>query len=155
MKIKGVNKVNHKEGNQKGFTMIELVGAVLLMGIMGSLIIPAFGNMVVKSKISTDVSTVKTVKRLIDAYNAEGNIPAMTSGDSVTTIGENLFDAGYLESATINLQTKGKLEYTAATTLSASTLRLDVSGMDGNLVNLANKMIASDSDNENWIKTSE
>lgn len=148
--------MNKEERNERGFTMVELIIVVAIMGIIGALLVPSFGNMAAKSKISTDVSTVKTIKRLIDAYNAEGNLPAMATGDNATTIGQNLFDAGYLESATINLQTKGGLVYTAAGASTASTLQLDVSvsGVDANIKAVAAKMVVADAATAAWVKTS-
>lgn len=155
--IKGVKEMNKRERNEKGFTMVELIIVVAIMGIIGALLVPSFGNMAAKSKVSTDVSTVKTIKRLIDAYNAEGNTPAMATSDTAATIGTNLFNAGYLESATINLQTKGGLEYTAATASSASTLKLDLTAAtvtDANIKAVATKMVTADPANADWIKVS-
>lgn len=155
-----MNKKGRNEGerNKKGFTMVELIIVVAVMGVIGALLVPSYRNMATKAKISTDVSTVKTVKRLIDVYNAEGNTPAIKSGDTNKTISENLFNAGYLESKTIDLQTKCELAYSSATTSSASTLKLDVSDtdIDENIKAVAGKMVTLEADSyRDWIKVSQ
>ena len=143
--------------NEKGFTMVELIIVVALMAIIGAVLVPAFGNMATKAKISADISTVKTIKRLVDAYNAESTTALTASTDAATDIGTKLYSAGYLESSTISLQTNGKLIYTVATGGTAPTpskLVLDLSSADEDVKAVANKMITSEPSNANWIKTS-
>lgn len=93
--------------DQKGFTLIELIVVVSLIGIIGAMIIPAaqYGMMTAKSKLMTDVSSVKTIKRTAEAFKADqGEYPDMTDGEAFV---KNLFDKGYFESSRINYQTKG------------------------------------------------
>lgn len=139
--------MNKNNKNKKGFTLVELIAVIAILGIMGAVFLPSIGNITAKSKISTDISTVKTIKRLIDVYNAEGNIPAMATTDNAAKIGEKLFSAGYLESETIKLQTKGDLVYTAA------TLSLDVTGssVPETIKTVAGKMVKAEAPNAEWI----
>lgn len=142
--------------NEKGFTMVELIIVVAIMGIIGALLVPSFGNMAAKSKISTDISTTKTIKRLIDAYAAEGgDVTALTNK---TTIGQKLFAAGYLETDKIDLQTNGELVYTVAnptaTPATASMLKLDLSVAavtDANVKAVSQKMAADTDTYGDWL----
>lgn len=146
--------MNKKEKNTKGFTMIELIIVVAVMGIIGAVLVPAFGNISAKSKISTDISTAQTIKRLIDAYQAEGNTKTILGSDKKEGIGEKLYEASYLESKTIQLQTGGDLVYTPPTGSTASKLQVDLSGVeDENMKDIAIKMLTSNKVRyEEWLK---
>ena len=37
--------MNKQRKNEKGFTMVELIIVVAIMGIIGALLVPAFGTM--------------------------------------------------------------------------------------------------------------
>ena len=147
--------MNQERKNEKGFTMVELIIVVAIMGIIGALLVPSFGNMAAKTKISTDISTTKTIKRLIDSYNVERSTPIANNAD-ITAIQTALFDAGYLETKTINLQTNGGLVYIAAdpSTGKASQLKLDLSSVtDANIKTVATNM-ATDNMYKDWLKVS-
>ena len=91
--------------NEKGFTMVELIIVVAIMGIIGALLVPAYGTMSAKARLTTDVSTVKTLKRTAESYKAEkGAYPDTTSGDTLVS---KLATDGYLENSNVKLQTAG------------------------------------------------
>lgn len=66
--------------NESGFTMVELIIVVAIMGIIGAILVPQFSRTTEKAKITTDISSVKAIQRQIDRYHAEfaewpGNTP--------------------------------------------------------------------------------
>lgn len=96
--------MNKKERNKKGFTMVELIIVVAVMGVIGALLVPLYGDMTAKARLTTDISTVKTLKRISDVYKAEqGSWP---KGTDLKALNETLVKAEYLD-ANASLQTKG------------------------------------------------
>lgn len=88
--------------NEKGFTMVELIVVVTIIGIIGALLVPAYGTMAAKARLTTDIATVKTIKRTVDTYRVqESKAPTKTSYDDLI---KELADAGYIDSKT-SLQT--------------------------------------------------
>jgi prepilin-type N-terminal cleavage/methylation domain-containing protein len=113
--VKEMNKVNRKkQKNEKGFTMIELIIVVAIMGIIGAVLVPMFGNMSDKARLSTDITTVKTLQRQIDIYKAENGEYPDTFNDTTPDIAKVIADLKdvYIEAKDIDaaglikLQTK-------------------------------------------------
>ena len=104
--------MNNTKRNEKGFTMVELIIVVAIMGIIGALLVPAFGSMSAKARLTTDLSTVKTLKRTADSYKAEvGSYPTATE---LTGLNSALAAKGYLDASAV-IQTSGaSITYTPA-----------------------------------------
>src|SRR5512146_1799666 len=78
---------------QKGFTMIELMIVVAIIGILAAVAIPAYQDYIVKSKLSKVVSTLDPVKTALALYFQEqGGFPDTATGS--TLIGSGGFTPG-------------------------------------------------------------
>ena len=88
--------------DEKGFTMVELVIVVAIMGIIGAVLVPSFGNMTSKAKLTSDISTVKTLQRTAEVYKAEkGTWP---TGTTLSTLNATLESGNYIkEGATLQI----------------------------------------------------
>ena len=88
---------------ERGFTMLELIVVITVLGILGAMVVPAYNVMSTKARLSTDIATVKTLKRTVDAYKAE--IGSYPKAANLTELNKVLVESEYLEKAVV-FQTK-------------------------------------------------
>lgn len=66
-----------KKKLQKGFTLIELMIVVAIIGVLSAIAIPAYQNYVKKSEAATGLSTVRSLVTNIDMWEqANGSFPS-------------------------------------------------------------------------------
>lgn len=112
--------------NQKGFSMIEIVIAIALIGIMSAALAPSFMDITRKTKLKADIQSVETFQNMIEIYSADhdGKLPGnQTVGKDVIAVGapvyEVLLKGGYIgikdlegETGPLKLQTdEASLKY--------------------------------------------
>ncbi len=112
--MKNLQTIKHSV--QKGFTLIELMIVVAIIGILAALAIPAYSDYTIKAKVSEAASLTGAVKAAVEIYYSEnGSIPDITD---TTVTGFSTTAAAY-DTLGVSSNFTGKY---------ASSVKLDSSG---------------------------
>src|SRR5690554_4154568 len=75
-----MQKIQMNKG-QQGFTLIELMIVVAIIGILAAIAIPQYQDYIARSQVSRVVGEVSSVKTQAEDLLMRGQIPNATSGD--------------------------------------------------------------------------
>jgi type IV pilus assembly protein PilA len=103
---------------QQGFTLIELMIVVAIIGILAALAVPAYQDYTIRSKVSEAASLASAARTAVDVYFSEnGTLPragiAQTSSLGLSPAGS--YNAKYVSQVRISGTNAGVVEVTLKT----------------------------------------
>ena len=75
-------KMRSKMQNQKGFTLVELMVVVVILGILVAIAVPVYNNITTTAKEKADNANIRTLEGAINLYLAD-NVTTGTYSDVV------------------------------------------------------------------------
>jgi len=82
-----------------GFTLVELIFVIVIIGVLTSVAVPKFKNLTDNAKISSELATASSVQSALDAIHGEWITNTCTfkwgNGQDTATAGQELNASGY------------------------------------------------------------
>lgn len=78
-----------RKGKNKGFTLVEILIVVVILGILAAIVIPQFTNASESAKASSLISQLQTIRSQLELYQVQhnGNYPALsTNWNQMTSV---------------------------------------------------------------------
>ncbi|MDV7104461.1 pilin [Vibrio sp. TH_r3] len=103
--------MKHLIKRNSGFTLIELMIVVAVIGVLSSIAIPQYQNYIKKSQLGAALATISALKINIEDYLAtNGQFPALTNANISAQLGSTTSPIGDLESKSdANAQYSGQI----------------------------------------------
>lgn len=101
--------------NVRGFTLMEIIVVIAILGALAALAIPRFTGVLANSQKNTDLANIRIVESAIELYAAEkGKMDSDV--DTFDELVTELYTVGYLKNSEIKAVSEGKtFSYNAGT----------------------------------------
>ncbi|MBW2028343.1 MAG: prepilin-type N-terminal cleavage/methylation domain-containing protein [Deltaproteobacteria bacterium] len=74
-KGQGSRDAGHAAGHSSGFTLIELMIVIAIIGTLAGIAIPVYSNQIEKAKIFKAISDIKILQTELDVYKLDNELP--------------------------------------------------------------------------------
>lgn len=89
--------------NNKGFTLVELIVVIAILGVLAAVLAPQYIQYVEKSRVAADKTTATTIEQAINTLCADGTISAaetFTWNTKAGTLTSNLSSGDHIANVT-------------------------------------------------------
>jgi general secretion pathway protein G len=90
-----MNRTSTKRNQSRGFTLIEILIVVVILGILAAIVIPQFTNAAQDANESSARSQLQTMRSQIELYRVQNN------GTAPANPWTELIDGGYIRAAPV------------------------------------------------------
>ena len=81
-----MNKLAKKMANREGFTLVELIVVIAILGILAGIAIPVYSGYIAKAKEANDIQQMDAIKTAVVFVKTEGMINTNDSTASISSI---------------------------------------------------------------------
>lgn len=115
-----LNKMRKVLKSEKGFTLIELITVIVILGVILGIGLPKYAKMQAQSEYDSDVTTLRNIEKAAEFYYAT-HIGSGTSVKFSNITSDGLFDANTVLKRVKDASTTASLRNAAKTAISGDS----------------------------------